>query len=106
VLHRFVSVVGLLLMLAIAWALSENRRKFPVRVALWGMGFRERSLTIATYALCGFANLGSIAILVGGLGGIDPQRRGEFARLGWKSLIAGTLAAFSTACVAGILAPD
>jgi CNT family concentrative nucleoside transporter len=63
----------------------------------------ERARTIATYALCGFANPGSIAILVGGLGGIDPDRRGELARLGWRSLVAGTLAAFTTACVAGML---
>lgn len=62
-----------------------------------------RAVTISTYALCGFANFGSIAILIGGLGGIDPHRRGEVAALGIKALIAGTLAAFMTACFAGIL---
>ena len=62
-----------------------------------------RAVTITTYALCGFANFGSIAILIGGLGGIDPHRRGEVAALGIKALIAGTLAAFMTACLAGIL---
>ena len=62
-----------------------------------------RAATISTYALCGFANFGSIAILIGGLGGIDPHRRGEVAALGIKALIAGTLAAFMTACLAGIL---
>lgn len=63
-----------------------------------------RSVTIATYALCGFANFGSVAILVGGLGMIDPDRKGLFARLGIWALISGTLAAFMTACYAGMLA--
>ena len=57
---------------------------------------------IATYALCGFANLGSIAIQIGGIGGIAPERRGDLARLGVRAMLAGTLAAFMTACVAGI----
>jgi CNT family concentrative nucleoside transporter len=64
----------------------------------------KRSITIATYALCGFANFGSVAILVGGLGMIDPDRKGLFARLGIWALVSGTLAAFMTACYAGMLA--
>ncbi|MBE3069303.1 MAG: NupC/NupG family nucleoside CNT transporter [Planctomycetes bacterium] len=63
-----------------------------------------RSVTIATYALCGFANFGSVAILVGGLGLLDPERKGLFARLGLWALVSGTLAAFMTACYAGMLA--
>jgi len=63
----------------------------------------ERSVTIAVYALCGFANFGSIAILIGGIGGIAPSRKRDVARLGIKALIAGTLASFMTACIAGIL---
>ena len=63
-----------------------------------------RSVTIATYALCGFANFGSVAILVGGLGMIDRDRKGLFARLGIWALVSGTLAAFMTACYAGMLA--
>jgi len=63
-----------------------------------------RAVTISTYALCGFANFGSIAILIGGVGGIAPQRKGEVAALGIKALIGGTLAAFMTACFAGMLA--
>jgi len=63
-----------------------------------------RSVTIATYAVCGFANFASIAILVGGLGMLDPDRKGLYARLGVRALVAGTLAAFMTACYAGILA--
>ncbi len=62
-----------------------------------------RSFVIATYALCGFANFGSIAILIGGLGGLVPEKRSEFAALGIRSMIAGSLAAFMTACIAGII---
>lgn len=62
-----------------------------------------RSVTIVTYALCGFANPGSLGILIAGLSGLVPERRGEIAALGLKSLIAGTLAVFMTACIAGIL---
>lgn len=69
-----------------------------------GGAIGPRSVTIATYALCGFANFGSVAILVGGLGMLDPARKGLFARLGLWALVSGTLAAFMTACYAGMLA--
>lgn len=62
-----------------------------------------RSFTIAAYALCGFANLASIAIQIGGIGTIAPKRRQDLAQLGLKSMIAGLLACYSTACVASIL---
>ena len=62
-----------------------------------------RSVTIATYALCGFANPGSLGILIAGLAGLVPERRKEITRLGFKSLVAGTLAVFMTACIAWIL---
>jgi len=52
--------------------------------------------------LCGFANLSSIAIQIGGIGALAPERRHDLARLGIRALIAGTLACFMTACVAGI----
>ncbi|NRA44989.1 MAG: NupC/NupG family nucleoside CNT transporter [Oligoflexales bacterium] len=65
----------------------------------------ERSVTIATYALCGFANFSSIAIQIGGMGALEPSRKRDFAACGFKSMLGGTLAAFSTACVAGILVP-
>jgi len=64
---------------------------------------RPRSITIATYALCGFANPGSVGILMGALAGVVPERRGEVAQLCMKALVAGTLACFSTACIAGLL---
>ena len=57
---------------------------------------------IASYALCGFANFGSLAILLGGVGGIAPARRPEIARLGLLAILSGSLASFMTACVAGI----
>ncbi len=62
----------------------------------------ERSVIISTYALCGFANFSSIAIQIGGIGTIAPDRRQDLAKLGLKSLIGGTLACFMTACVAGL----
>ena len=65
----------------------------------------ERSFTIATYALCGFANFASIAIQIGGISAIAPSRREDLARLGLRSMIAGLLACYSTACVASLLIP-
>lgn len=61
-----------------------------------------RSVTIATYALCGFANFSSIAIQIGGIGTIAPERRRDLAMLGMRALLGGTLACFMTACIAGI----
>ena len=58
---------------------------------------------IATFALCGFANFSSIAIQVGGIGALVPERRGDLARLGFKAMLAGTLANFLSACIAGVL---
>lgn len=63
----------------------------------------ERSIIIASYALCGFANFQSIAIQIGGIGGIAPSRRHDLAKLGIKSMIAGSIAAFMTATIAGFL---
>jgi CNT family concentrative nucleoside transporter len=63
----------------------------------------ERSVAIATYALCGFSNFSSIAIQIGGIGGIAPERKGDLARLGLRAMIAGSLACFQTATIAGML---
>jgi len=63
----------------------------------------ERSVAIATFAVCGFANLSSIGIQIGGLGALVPERKSDIARLGLLALVAATLANFSTACVAGAL---
>jgi concentrative nucleoside transporter, CNT family len=62
-----------------------------------------RSFTIATYALCGFANFSSIGIQIGGIGALAPSRRHDLARLGLRAMIAGTLANFVTATIAGAL---
>ena len=63
----------------------------------------ERSEAIATYALCGFSNFSSIAIQIGGIGGIAPERKGDLARLGLRAMVAGSLACFQTATIAGML---
>ena len=61
------------------------------------------SFTIATYALCGFANLSSIAIQIGGIGALAPTRKSDLARLGLRAVAAGTMANFMSACIAGML---
>jgi CNT family concentrative nucleoside transporter len=61
------------------------------------------SIVIATYALCGFANFGSIAIQLGGIGGIAPGRRKDLARLGLRAMAGGAIASFLTATIAGII---
>jgi len=63
----------------------------------------ERSEIIATYALCGFSNFSSIAIQIGGIGGIAPERKQDLARLGLRAMVAGSLACFQTATIAGLL---
>jgi CNT family concentrative nucleoside transporter len=69
-----------------------------------GAHLSARSQAIATIAICGFANVSSIGILIGGLGGLVPSRKADIARLGVRCLCAATLANFSSACVAGALA--
>ena len=62
-----------------------------------------RSILITTFALCGFANFSSIGIQLGGIGALAPDRRGDLAKLGLRALLAGTLANFLSACIAGVL---
>ena len=62
-----------------------------------------RTQAITTFALTGFANLGSLGILLGGLGGLAPERRGDIARLGLRAILAATLANLMSAAIAGIL---
>jgi CNT family concentrative nucleoside transporter len=63
----------------------------------------ERSRLIMTYALCGFANFGSLGIMIGGLGTMVPERRAEIVALGFRSIAAGTLATCMTGAVIGVL---
>jgi CNT family concentrative nucleoside transporter len=62
-----------------------------------------RSFTIATFALCGFANLSSVGIQIGGIGALAPNRRGDLAKLGIRAMLAGTMANLMSASIAGML---
>jgi len=66
-------------------------------------GVTERTETILTYGLCGFSNFGAIAIQLGGIGGLAPERRSDIAKLGVRAMLGGTLACAMTACIAGFL---
>jgi len=110
----------------VAWILGTNGTDAPVVGSLMGekifltefyayshlgdglrtgaMVLTDRSVTIASYALLGFANVASIGIQIGGIGGLAPDRRGDLARLGLRAMIAGTIAAYMSAAIAGILA--
>ncbi|HEY8483799.1 MAG TPA: nucleoside transporter C-terminal domain-containing protein [Longimicrobiales bacterium] len=92
-------------MLGIKTVLNEFVGYLRLAQALSGgePALSPRSVVIATYALCGFANFASIGIQIGGIGGLAPSRRSDLARLGLRAMIAGTLACFMTAAVAGIL---
>ena len=63
----------------------------------------DRSAIIASYALCGFANIASVGIQLGGIGGIAPERRKDLAKLGLKAMLGGALASWLTATIAGLL---
>ena len=68
-----------------------------------GITLHPKSIIIATYALCGFANFASIGIQIGGISSLAPGQRLALTELGLKSLIGGTVACFLTACIAGML---
>ena len=72
-------------------------------LALPGAGFCARTNLMMTYAMCGFANFGSLGIMIGGMGAMIPERRAEIVDLGFKSIVAGTLATLMTGAVAGML---
>ena len=88
-------------LLGVKTILNEFYAYFQLEEVAAGLSYR--SMVITTYALCGFANLGSIGIQLGGIGGIAPSRRSDLARVGFRAMIAGTLAAFLTANIAGSL---
>jgi CNT family concentrative nucleoside transporter len=64
---------------------------------------QRHTQVVAAYALCGFANFGSIAIQIGGIGSLAPGRRGDLARFGLRAVLGGSLATFMTATIAGVL---
>jgi concentrative nucleoside transporter, CNT family len=68
-----------------------------------GIALSEKGTLIATYALCGFANFSSIAIQIGGIGGLAPERRSDLARFGLRAVLGGSLATLMTATIAGVL---
>jgi CNT family concentrative nucleoside transporter len=68
-----------------------------------GSTLDPKSFVITTFALCGFANLSSVAIQIGGIGGLAPSRKSDLAQLGLKAMMAGTMANFMSACIAGML---
>jgi CNT family concentrative nucleoside transporter len=68
-----------------------------------GVALSAQGTLIATYALCGFANFSSIAIQIGGIGGLAPERRQDLARFGLKAVLGGSIATFMTATIAGVL---
>jgi CNT family concentrative nucleoside transporter len=68
-----------------------------------GVMLTDQGKLIATYALCGFANFSSIAIQIGGIGGLAPERRSDLARFGLRAVLGGTIATLMTATIAGVL---
>ena len=88
--------------------MAANELLAYARLSEWlepgsGVHLSDRTKLIMTYALCGFSNFGSIGIQIGGIGGIAPERRADLAKLGFRAMLGGSLAAFMTACVAGVL---
>jgi CNT family concentrative nucleoside transporter len=90
-------------LLGIKTVLNEFLAYQQLGQAIEAGALSARSSVIASYALCGFANFGSLAILLGGIGGIAPTRRADVARLGLWSILSGSLATFMTGCLVGVL---
>ena len=91
-------------LLGVKTVLNEFVAYFQLAATLGGEhDLQPRSVVIATYALSGFANFSSIAIQLGGIGGIAPSRRHDLSRLGLRAMIGGSIAAFMTATVAGMI---
>jgi CNT family concentrative nucleoside transporter len=86
--------------------ISINEFVAYIRLAELKETISPRSFTIATYAMCGFANFSSIAIQIGGISAIAPERRHDLARLGLRAMVAGALASYQTATIAGVLIPE
>ncbi|PIO28827.1 hypothetical protein AB205_0036850, partial [Aquarana catesbeiana] len=87
----------------LAGLITKRRNNGPLFIDGVKQYMSIRSETIATYALCGFANFGSLGITIGGLSSMAPSRKGDIAAGAIRAMIAGTVACFMTACIAGIL---
>ena len=111
-----------LMMAPVVWLIGVPWEEAPVAGALMGTktilneflayldmsrlaqgALSQKSLVIMTYAMCGFANPGSLGIMIGGMGTMAPERREEIVSLGFRSIVAGTLATCMTGAVVGIL---
>ena len=99
----FASLIGIKIAVNEFVAYVSLKDFMPSGLIPKGNEITPRTFIIATYALCGFANFGSIAIQLGGIGGIAPERRHDLARLGLRAMLGGALASFMTATIAGIL---
>ena len=125
---RLISLLGLIVLLALGWALSNNRRAFPWRTVLWGLalqfifaafildtkigvaifkGAQEVVDQLNVYANEGakmvFGPLGDAATLKGVFGPLGPERRGDLAMIGMRAMLAGLLACYLFTCVVGVL---
>ncbi len=83
--------------------ISINEFVAYIKLAELKSQLSPRSFTLATYAMCGFANFSSIAIQIGGISAIAPERRSDLARIGLRAMIGGALASYQTATIAGVL---
>jgi CNT family concentrative nucleoside transporter len=90
-------------LLGTKFVLNEFVAYLDMSAMLKAGALAPKSEAILSFALCGFANLGSIGIQVGGIGQLCPERRADIASLGFRALICGTLASYLSACIAGIL---
>jgi CNT family concentrative nucleoside transporter len=90
-------------LIGIKTAINEFVGYAEMRTMIANGALSQRSQVIATYALCGFSNFSSIAIQIGGIGGMAPERKTDLARIGLRAMIAGSLACFQTATIAGLL---
>ena len=82
-------------------SLSAQSRSEVIATCIHSLSAQSRSEVIATYALCGFANLGSMGIQLGGLGAMAPSRRTDLSLLVLRAMITGCIVCFTTACIAG-----
>lgn len=89
----------------LAGLITKRKNNGPLFISGVKQYMSVRSEVIATYALCGFANFGSLGITIGGLSSMAPSRKGDIAAGAIRAMIAGTVACFMTACIAGILTP-